>query len=239
MNTREMEEIKREMEQTSIIRPTKSIFLRFIIGTLLILTAIGALGVAFFGSTPDEVACVNPMNNSIPTFFAYCTMLLFLPGLVCIFVKSIRRPLLIITCIVLILFLIMVMFNAALNGIAYHFAKDKKAEERPCVITFHKGHHDKSVADDRMEGVDDYILDFRYLDNQEEDEIAQSIPLKYYNNLYEGDTCVAYVKEGILGIKFVTDIKCVKRKRQAVDDEDSKDDDEDGEEDEEDEDFKD
>ena len=234
MNAREIEEFKKQAEQTSIMRPTKSKFLRFIIGCLLILTAIGALGVAFFGGKPDTVACINPMNNAIPTFFAYCTMLLILPGLVCIFVKSIRRPMLIITSVVLILFLIMVMFNAGLNGIAYHFAKGKKATECPCVITFHKAHHDKAVADERIGDVDDYILAFRYLDSQEEDVIAQSAPLKYYNNLYEGDTCVAYVKEGILGIKFVTDIKCVKRKIQTIDDED-----EEEEEEEEDEDFKD
>ena len=221
MTIREIEEIKREAERTSIARPTKNKYLKFLLGTLLVLTGIGVLAIAFLGGAPDTVMCINPMNDFIPTFFAYLTMLLILPGLVCIFVKSIRRPLLIITCIVLITFFIMAMFNAAINKIAYNFAKGKEAVERPCVITFHKGHHDKAVADERMEDINTYILVLHYLDTEADEVISQNDPIKNYNNLYEGDTCVAYVKDGILGIKFVTNIKCVKHKTQVVNDEES------------------
>lgn len=211
-------------ENQDTLRPVTSKYLRAFLLSLLVLAGVGALGVAIIGGFPKTVVSINPYSDAAATLFATIFIFLCLAGIVCIFKKSIRRTVLIIACVGGISVLIFACFNLFLERLSYMTAKDKEPVERLCVITYHKHHHSEFVTTTEKENVfgskyeveerstvDKYNMYFRFLDDGKEESISGDYPFEYYNQLYEGDTCIAYVREGAFGIYFITNMKCVKR----------------------------
>ena len=59
-------------------------------------------------------------------------------------------------------------------------------------------------------------MKFRFLDegeNASEHSISRDAPFEFYNRVYEGDTCIAYVLTGAFGIDYVNDMRVKKRGR--------------------------
>jgi hypothetical protein len=74
--------------------------------------------------------------------------------------------------------------------------------------------NEKEYVTERTETTDQYELKFRFLDgDQRELTISRDNPFVFYNRVYEGDTCVAYILTGALGIDYVQDMRVKKRAR--------------------------
>lgn len=218
------------------IKPVENNFLKFALISLLILAGVGALGVAIVGGFPKSIVSINPISDAMATFFATVFCILCVVGIICIFKKSIRRTALIVTCVAGILLLIFGCFNLFLERISYQTAKNNPPVERMCVITYHKHHHSEYLTIKEREDlfgnkeeveeqstVDKYNMSFRFLDDGKEESISGDYPYEYYNLVSEGDTCIAYVRNGAFGIKFITNIKCVKRFVPPVNEEENED----------------
>lgn len=196
---------------------------------LLILVGVSVGALVFTPSPPDSVVSLNNAGDVIATVAATACGLLCCPGLLCIFIKKWRFPMLIIIAFVLLLFLSAVCIDHAYENLNYAFSKDKSPVERPCVITHHKHnqsthirqehHTGKTIFGDEKEYVteyeeasDKYELKFRFLDgDRQELTISRDTPFEFYNRVYEGDTCVAYILTGALGIDYVQDMHVKKR----------------------------
>ena len=196
---------------------------------LLILVGVSVGALVFTPSPPDSVVSLNNAGDVIATVAATACGLLCCPGLLCIFIKKWRFPMLIITAFVLLLFLSAVCIDHAYENLNYAFSKDKTPVERPCVITHHKHNHSTNIREERHTGkdvfgnekeyvtgyeetTDKYELKFRFLDgNKQELSISRDTPFGFYKRVYEGDTCVAYILTGALGIDYVQDMRVKKR----------------------------
>ena len=198
---------------------------------LLIVVGVSVGIFVFTPSPPDSVVSLSDAGDTIATIAATACGILCCPGLLCIFIKKWRFPLLIIVSFVLLLFLSAVCIDHAYNNLNYAFSKDKSPVERPCVITHHKHNkvtrthqdhrtgkdvfgNEKEYVTERTETTDQYELKFRFLDgDQKELTISRDNPFEFYNRVYEGDTCVAYILTGALGIDYVQDMRVRKRAR--------------------------
>lgn len=85
------------MQAEKGVKPVKNKFLKAFLVFLLVLTGVSVLAVALLGSIPETVINMDSLSDSMAMGFAYVFMLLCLVGIFCIFIKSIRRPVLIIT----------------------------------------------------------------------------------------------------------------------------------------------
>lgn len=168
---------------------------------LLVLTGVSVLAVALLGSIPETVINMDSLSDSMAMGFAYVFMLLCLVGIFCIFIKSIRRPVLIITCIAGVLLLICTCLNVAVERLSYNSAKNNEAERRTCIVSRHAEHGDY------------YDMTLVFPDEGRELTLSETEKYEYYTRLLEGDTCVAYVRTGLFGMHFITNIDCVKRKQ--------------------------
>lgn len=198
---------------------------------LLIVVGVSVGIFVFTPSPPDSVVSLSDAGDAIATIAATACGILCCPGLLCIFIKKMRFPMLIIVSFVLLLFLSAVCLDHAYNNLNYVFSKDKSPVERPCVITHHKHNkvmsthqdhrtgkdvfgNEKEYVTERTETTDQYELKFRFLDgDQRELTISRDNPFVFYNRVYEGDTCVAYILTGALGIDYVQDMRVRKRAR--------------------------
>lgn len=198
---------------------------------LLIVVGVSVGIFVFTPSPPDSVVSLSDAGDTIATIAATACGILCCPGLLCIFIKKWRFPLLIIVSFVLLLFLSAVCIDHAYNNLNYAFSKDKSPVERPCIITHHKHNkvtsthqdhrtgkdvfgNEKEYVTERTETTDQYELRFRFLDgDQKELAISRDNPFEFYNRVYEGDTCVAYILTGALGIDYVQDMRVRKRAR--------------------------
>ena len=170
--------------------------LKYILITTLVLTGIGILGVMILGELPDSVIIINPYFENLVAFCAYGAMAICGVGFFSIFIKFLRIPVVVATCVLLILLLNFACWNAVLRNISYRVAKASESAEREIVI-----------ADD-----DDTIndLSFRFLD-EDNGNVSADAPEFLAYRLHEGDTCVAVVWDGVLGIQFISEIKNVRR----------------------------
>ncbi len=199
-------------EDNSILGPVSFAIIKTLAIGLLVLAAVGALGVAVIPRYPDSVICINPVSDAVFTGFAYAFIALCLAGLLCIFVKPLRLPVGVGTCILGVFLLVAACFNAIFAHGNYIMVKGHEADERPCVITYHMHHR---IPGTPVKSVtEDYYMEYRYLDDGKKEVIATDTRPVYYRMLNQGDTCVAYVRNGMLGIRFITYVKCVKRMRE-------------------------
>ena len=173
-------------------------FVMYLAITELILTGLGVLGAVLLGSPPASVICINPCNDSIVYFCAYSFLFLCLAGLLCLVIKRLREPLAILVCVIVILYLALPCWNVIFEDISYKVARGTEAVERPCVID------DKNWSD--------FSITFRYLDGKTDEPITADVPHTFFKRLQEGDTCVAVVWDGTLGISFISKMKRIKRK---------------------------
>ena len=196
---------------------------------LLILVGVSVGALVFTPSPPDSVVSLSDAGDVIATVAATACGLLCCPGFLCIFIKKWRFPMLIITAFVLLLFLSAVCIDHAYEHLNYAFSKDKTPVERLCVITHHKHNqsthiresrrmgkdvfgHKKEYVTEHEETTDQYELKFRFLDGDKKElTISREKPFEFYNRVFEGDTCVAYILTGALGIDYVQDMRVKKR----------------------------
>lgn len=170
--------------------------LKYTLITILVLTGMGILGVMILGELPDSVIIINPFFENLVAFCAYGAMAICGVGFFSIFIKFLRIPVGVATCVLLILLLNFACWDAVLQNISYRVAKASESSEREIVI-----------ADD-----DDTINDmtFRFLDEDSE-MFSADVPDFLAYRLHQGDTCVAVVWDGILDIQFISKIKNVRR----------------------------
>ena len=205
---------------------------KWLVGLLIVVgVSVGLL--VFTPSPPDSVLTLDDTGDTIATIAATICGILCCPGLLCIFIKKLRFPMVIILAFVLLLFLAGVCIDNAYNNLNYALTKDKTAVERPCVITFHQHNkttrrhkdyrtgedvfgNEKEYVTEHTETTDEYKMQFRFLDegeNATEHTISRSEPFAFYNRVYQGDTCIAYILTGALGRDYVGDMIVKKRAR--------------------------
>ena len=170
--------------------------LKYTLITTLVLTGMGILGVMILGELPDSVIIIDPYSGNLITFCAYGAMVLCGVGFFSIFIKFLRIPVGVAACVLLILFLNFACWVAVLKNISYRVAKASESAEREIVIA----DYDDTISD----------LSFRFLDEDSEIFSAE-VPEFLAYRLHEGDTCVAVVWDGVLGIQFISKIKNVRR----------------------------
>ena len=200
---------------------------------LLILVGVGVGAFVFTPSPPDSVVTFDDSGDIIATVAATAMGLCCCPGFLCIFIKKLRFPMLIIVSFILLLFLAAVCLDHAYQNLNYAFSKDKSPVERMCVITEHKHNHSTHIRQDHRTGkdvyghekeyvteheetTDQYVMKFRFIDNGRvgsEHTVSRDVPFEFYNRVYEGDTCVAYILTGALGLDYVEDMRVKKRAR--------------------------
>ena len=183
------------------VKPVKNKYLKAFLVFLLVLTGVSVLAVALLGSIPETVINMDSLLDTFATVFAAIFMLLCLVGIFCIFIKSIRRPVMIIACIAGVALLICACLNAAIERLSYNSAKKNDAERRTCIVSQHAEH------------VSNYDMTIVFPDDGREVKLSETYKYEYYKRLFEGDTCVAYVRKGLFGMDFITNIECVKRKK--------------------------
>lgn len=165
---------------------------------LLIIVGISVGLLVFVGTAPSGVIVINPLSDIIPGVAGVLTGLLCCPGIICIFVKKIRFHVVIALAFVLLLFLSATCINAALERISYLQVKDREPVMREVVI---------------LPKQDAGEVPFRFLDDGTEGHIGSGGALSSFGPMEEGDTCVAYFLDGIIGIDFVTDMYVRRRGR--------------------------
>jgi hypothetical protein len=110
--------------------------LKYTLITTLVLTALGILGVIILGELPDSVIIIDPYAGNLITFCAYGAMVLCAVGFFSIFMKFLRIPVGVATCVLLILFLNFACWDAVLQNISYRVAKASKSAVREMVIAY-------------------------------------------------------------------------------------------------------
>ncbi len=171
--------------------------LKYTLITTLVLTGLGILGVMILGELPDSVIIINPYFENLIAFCAYSAMAICGVGFFSIFIKFLRIPVGIATCVLLMLLLNFACWDAVLQNISYRVAKASESAEREMVIAV----NDDTISD----------LSFRFLDDDNSEEFSADVPEFLAYRLHEGDTCVAVVWDGVLGIQFISKIKNVRR----------------------------
>ena len=204
------------------IEPIRSEKLRTAILSSLGLLAVLVIAMAIVGDYPEEVIVIDPNSELLGTVAAYCFGIACLAGLVSIFAKSIRRPLLIAVCVGTVVFLIFGCANFLFSKISYKVAKNAEPVERLCVVTNHTHNHSEWVEEDdrgyeTTHSTDNYTMILRFLDDGHEEMLSDRNAINYWK-LEEGDTCVAYVRKGLAGMQFVTYLKRYKAPLQLGDD---------------------
>ena len=174
----------------------------YLLVAVLILAGIGALSGALLGSIPASVICLNPYYDPVIYFCAYSFLGLCLAGLLCIFIKVIRWPVAILTCVLMLSYLALACWNHAIEMISYKAARGSEAAvERPCII--------------EERDYSNFRLTFRFLDEEGSEPVSADAPFAFITKLNEGDTCVAVVWNGVLGINFISKAKEIKRKKNS------------------------
>lgn len=204
----------------------------WLVGLLIVLGVSVALFV-FTPAPPDSVVTLDGTGDTIATIAATICGILCCPGLLCIFIKKLRFPMVIILAFVLLLFLAAVCIDHAYNNLNYALSKDKNPVERLCVITHHAHNqttrtnqthrtgkdvfgNENEYVTEHTETADTYEMKFRFLDGGvagSEHAISRSEPYAFYNRVYQGDTCIAYILTGALGRDYVADMIVKKRAR--------------------------
>lgn len=172
-------------------------YLLYLIIAVLVLTGIGVLGAVCIGGPPESAMSINPYADNVSYFLAYCCVALCFAGLFCIFIKSLRMPLVVIVCGLLLFFFDFTCWNVIFEGISYRVARRGTPVDCPFVIE----EKDYTVNS----------LMIRFLDGKADDTVPADVPFTVFHRLNEGDTCVAVVWDGVLGIKFISKIKNVRR----------------------------
>lgn len=170
--------------------------LKYTLITILVLTGMGILGVMILGELPDSVIIINPYFENLVAFCAYGAMAICGVGFFSIFIKFLRIPVGVATCVLLILLLNFACWDAVLQNISYRVAKASESSEREIVIA----DNDDTIND----------MTFRFLDEDSE-MFSADVPDFLAYRLHQGDTCVAVVWDGILDIQFISKIKNVRR----------------------------
>ena len=171
--------------------------LKYTLIITLVLTGLGILGVFILGELPDSVIIINPYFGNLIAFCAYSAVALCGAGFFSIFIKVLRMPVGVATCVLLMLLLNFACWNAVLQNISYRVARASESAEREMVIA------------DTDDTIND--LNFRFLDDDNDDDVSADVPEFLANRLHGGDTCVAVVWDGVLGIQFISKIKNVRR----------------------------
>lgn len=206
---------------------------KYLVGLLIVLgISVGIF--VFTPSPPDSVVMLdNTSGDIISTVAAVACGICCCPGFLCIFIKKLRFPMIIIVSFILLLFLAATCLEHACMNLNYALSRDKSPVERLCVITHHKHNqsthirqdshtgkdlfgHEKEYVTEHEETTDNYEMKFRFLDegeNASEHSISRDAPFEFYNRVYEGDTCIAYVLTGAFGIDYVNDMRVKKRGR--------------------------
>jgi hypothetical protein len=171
--------------------------LKYTLITTLVVTGLGILGVIILGELPSSVIILNPYFEYLIAFCAYGAMAICVVGFFSIFIKFLRIPVGVATCVLLMLLLNFACWDAVLQNISYRVARAGESTERDIVIA-----GDGDLSDGLM---------LRFLDDDNDEEVSANMPEYVTYRLHEGDTCVAVVWDGVLGIQFISKIKNVRR----------------------------
>ena len=198
---------------------------RVLVIILLALLGVSVVGIAIIGGLPDTIVRINPIGKAISSLFATAFIFLALIGVVSIFRKSLRKKLFFSAAVLAVLLLISGCFNLFMERLSYKTAKEKQPVERLCVITNNKHYHHEYIEkkikksssgfeyeEEQEKTIDNHNFDFRFLDDGTEGSIATKYAVSYMKQFNEGDTCVAYVRDGLFGIQFVTNMRLKARK---------------------------
>lgn len=171
--------------------------IKYTVISFLVFTGLGILGVLILGELPESVIIVNPYTNPVIYFCAYSSIIFGVVGLLSIFIKSLRVPVGVAFGVLLLLFLIFACWNAVLQNVSYRVARTGEPVEKTVVIV-----DDDNISEE---------LTFRFFEDGKEKDIAADVPYYAYYRLHEGDTCVAVVWDGLLGVRFISKLKNVRR----------------------------
>lgn len=199
-----------------------------VIGFLIFLAVCG-LGILIMDEFPVNVIRINPIGSAVSSVFATIFIILCLVGIVSIFKKSLRGGLVLVGGALLLLLLLAACLNLFVEKISYRTAKNMEPVERLVVVSDRQysqqeikelkkkkdffGYEEEVIETKTRE---DYSVTFRFLDDDHEESVSNSKAFGYYKQFRKGDTCVAYVRDGSFGIKFITDIKLKARKSVPV-----------------------
>ena len=172
--------------------------LKYTLITSLVVTGLGILGVMVLGELPDSTIIIDPYFDNAVAFCAYSFMVLCVAGFFCIFIKAIRIPVGVATCVLLLFFLNCACWNAVLQNVSYRVARGSEPSERTIVI-------------DGTDDITDSMM-LRFLNNEDDGTVPADVPEYLLYRLHEGDTCVAVVWDGLIGVRFISKIKNVRRK---------------------------
>jgi len=172
--------------------------LKYTLIVFAVLTGLGILGALILGELPDSAIVVNPYYENVIYFCAYCFMALCGAGFFCIFIKRIRMAVGVAVGVLLLLFLNFACWNAILQNVSYRVARASTSVDREIVIA-----EKDNLATD---------VTLRFLQDGNDKTVPAEMPEFLINRLHEGDTCVAVVWDGLLGVKFISKIKNVRRK---------------------------
>lgn len=196
------------------LTPIRSRKARTAILSILGILALAITLMAIVGDFPEEVILITP-EFDIAGLCALCFMLACVAGFLCIFIKSIRRPVLITVCLGTVVLLTLGCLNFLAEKISYKVAKRRVPVERLCVVTNHKHYHHEYEEEDedgnlRTSESDNWNMSIRFLDNEHEEVVSERNAIRYWD-LEEGDTCYAYVRKGLFDMEFITYMKPKKK----------------------------
>lgn len=172
-------------------------FLKKSAAGLLIVVGVSVGAFVFTPAPPSSVVMFDTLGDTIATMAAMAMGLLCCPGFLCIFIEKLRFPIIIIVAFVLLLFLSAVCLDHAFINLNYALSKGREPEPRTVVI--------RQYSSEK--------LTFRYLDNGKDVSLDRSEPLPYRAVIAEGDTCVAYIVDGALGIDYMMGLRVKRRGR--------------------------
>jgi len=173
-----------------------SSLVKLLAASLLVLTGIAVAGVVFTSDLPYGVVPLNKVGDVIVTVAATGTMLMIIPGLLCIFVKSLRFPMVIIVSFWLLLFFALTCINVFVERVGLRMCRDKEAEPVVSVVTSHT-YQDMTLV---------------LLDTDTGYDISSSEHHNYLVRVQEGDTCVAKVVSSGIGLRYLVGLKVKSRK---------------------------
>lgn len=204
-----------------------------VIGFLIFLAVCG-LGILIMGEFPVNVIRINPIGSAVSSVFATIFIILCVVGIISIFKKSLRGVAVILVSILLLLFLAFACINIFMEKISYRTAKNMEPVERLVVVSDRQYSQQEyrelkkkktilGLEDEEWETTttEDYSITFRFLDDDHEETVSSSGAFGYYKRFRKGDTCVAYVRDGLFGMKFVTEMKLKARKILPVENEEA------------------
>jgi hypothetical protein len=177
----------------------------FILG-LMLFTFVCCI-LLFFLPRVSNVLVINPARTAIK-YFAMCLAIFAVAGIMCIFIESMRIPVLVALGIYFMVFLIYCAVYNGYEGIDYSRHKNAASFDRSCVITKHKVEGANAHLDMFNKGEEypntTFYMDIKFHDDGKEYSFSETNEMLLFFNCVElGDTATAQVINGTLGIQYI------------------------------------